>query len=179
MDTYYEQIIERRKTGSEKVIMGVTVALGVIGIIILLYTAFVTISSPFTIVFFLLACAFGYSILWFISRSHVEFEYSLTNNCLDIDRIIAKSKRERLIEVDCTEFTEFGEYDKNAERLGNLNFDTIVHACNRHGDAICYFVIKHQKFGNTLVLIQPNEQIKTALDTFSAKPSAVLRRNQF
>ena len=175
-DTFYEQIVIRRKTASEKAVMSVTVALGVIGIIFLLYSAFISVGSPFSILFFLLACAFGYSIWWFISRSYVEFEYSLTNNCFDIDRIVAKRKRERLIEVDCTEFIDFGEYAEAAKALNEQTFDTVVRACNQQGESVYYFVVKQKKFGNTLVLIQPNTQRKDALNEFSSKSAAFFRR---
>lgn len=143
------------------------VVLGLIGVAYLAFLAVGTINSPWSIAFTLIAAGFGYSVWWFVSRTHVEFEYCLTNEFFDIDSVVGKKKRSRIVEINCLELSDFGDYDEETSlQLQKEKFDTVVTACNLSDEGVCYLVVNLSKFGKTLVLITPNEKIREALNKF-------------
>lgn len=85
-DFYTEQLLKRRTPVSE---MALVVVLAVIGIAALAMTP-MTIFAPLVAIVFLAVAIFK------ARNSNQEFEYLYMNGELDIDRIIAKSKRKQV-----------------------------------------------------------------------------------
>ena len=95
----------------------------------------------------------------------IEYEYALTNSEMDVDKILAKSKRKRVITVDF----------KNIEICANIkderyfdeykNINSITKTLNLTGksDNDIYFVDFSDDNGKTRVFFQPNDKMKEAL----------------
>ena len=62
--------------------------------------SFLTFLSGFSFVFVIGVFYYAYKL---IKNSSIEYEYILTNNELDIDKIIAKSARKRMLTVNFRE----------------------------------------------------------------------------
>ena len=96
MDLFLEYIIKRKK-GVKENILTLAIILCVPSLIYLSLILFATPLAPLTI--FVMA-GIIFLAYYLISRMNVEFEYIITNNELDIDKIIARKTRKRLITID-------------------------------------------------------------------------------
>lgn len=48
--------------------------------------------------------------VWLLGNFNIEYEYILTNNDLDIDKVIGKRKRKRMISLDVSTAEAFAPY---------------------------------------------------------------------
>ena len=101
-DVFVEQIIKRRHNAMDYLIY--------VGLIVAFFI--VCFAGLFIIPSFgiLLIAAAGYGAYWLITSRNLEFEYSVTNGDLTIDRIINRQRRKRVISFDC----------KNVEAMGKI-----------------------------------------------------------
>ena len=111
---------------------------------------------------FSLLLGFGWTFrlfwLFFISRRSVEFEYSLTNDVFDIDKIIAKRTRKRLISTSCKNFDDFGRY--HPEEHTQKRYEKKYFACDSlKAKNLWYFVAKGSNEGNSLVVFNGSERL--------------------
>ncbi len=95
----------------------------------------------------------------------IEFEYALTNNELDIDKILARSRRKRVITIDfknieiCANINDekySNEYKSTASITKTLDVTGIC-------DNDVYFVDFAGEKGKTRVLFQPTDKMKDAM----------------
>lgn len=108
MDSVAEQIVSKRESDSDKIKKYLCLiggpALGVV----------LAILSRMSVQFgFILGIAAAAAILGGIYlglNSGVEYEYSVVNGEIDIDKIIAQKKRQSMISFSATAFTAFGKY---------------------------------------------------------------------
>lgn len=98
------------------------------------------------------------------SKFNIEYEYALTNGYFDVDKIIAKSKRQRVLSTTCREFESFGRYD--AKDHANKNYKTRIIACTENADGQWYAAVNTKDTGYTLVVFTPNERVINALKKY-------------
>lgn len=172
MDVFFEQIIRKRPSVAQKIVQVLFLIASVVLVLSLFIWAFTWVAYGALGSLISSACVlagFGVAFLafWYAKRMYVEYEYSITNGDFDIDRIVAKSKRERVISTSCADFQEFGVYDeKTKERISHREFDSKVIAANVGDDGLYYAVVTHKKAGTVLLVIEPNERILSALKKF-------------
>ena len=126
MDTFFEQIVEIRKTGLDWLkLAGIWLLAGV-----LLFVFFLLgVNFPGVMSILALLCiGVIYGAFWLSKRLSVEYEYIVTNGTLDVDKIIARSSRKRELscELSCVERVE--KYNPAAPVVGNFKKQVI--ACN-------------------------------------------------
>lgn len=173
MDVFFEQILVKRPNTAQKIVKIAFILVAIVLCIALAVYAFVWLVTPTTWgsilapICILAAFGVGFGANWYVKRMYLEYEYSITNGDFDIDRIFGKSKRERVISTSCHDFEEFGVYDEHAkEKLSHREFNAKVIAANLDEEGIYYAVVAHKTIGSVLVLIEPDERIKTALKKF-------------
>ena len=169
MDVFFEQIIRKKPNTAQKIVRVAFIIAAIVLIISLVIYAFVLLigNSIFAPICILAAFGVGFGARWYVRRMYLEYEYSITNGDFDIDRIIAKSKRDRIISTSCQDFEEFGIYDEKAkEKFSHREFNAKVMAANLDEDGLYYAVVAHKTIGSVLVVIQPNDRIKQALKRF-------------
>ena len=97
MDIFCEYMIKRKKGAKE---IGITAGLIFAAIFVsLLLIVFLRQYS------FAFICGVWYGAWWLIRRTDKEFEYILTSAILDIDKIMAKSSRKRILSIDLKEIS--------------------------------------------------------------------------
>ena len=128
MDVFFEQIVKKKTNALQKALkIGFIVTAIILIVLVFIYSILLMGSgSPVNSIIsslLLLACfGIGYYTRWYVKRLYLEYEYSITNGDFDIDRIIGKAKRERIISTNCKDFEEFGVYDENAiKKLEEIN----------------------------------------------------------
>jgi hypothetical protein len=95
-------------------------------------------------------------VTWLLFQgTFVEYEYIVTNNELDVDKIIARKRRKRLITVRIDKSEEWGEYSdgKGSDALVTVQ----AHDCGYTN--LWYIVAQHEKYGKTAVFFSPNMKV--------------------
>lgn len=138
MDVFYEYMIKRKYTVKEYLkIAGFAVLFLFLAVLMLVGSLYSLVYLPFLnqilLIAFAAAIYFGYVM---ISRQNVEFEYSLTNSDLDIDKIIAKRRRVDVISLDVKEIEEMGKL--KIETYKNSPVKTLVLG---NIDTTAYYII--------------------------------------
>jgi hypothetical protein len=167
MDVFLEQIVGK-KTTSADILKKIGIILAAVVIIFL--SLFVLplipniIGQIFGMIGLLVVIGAIYGAYYLISGMSIEYEYILTNGEIDVDKIIARRKRKRLITVDTRDFEEFGLY-RNAPSVGQ-NVTTIMACISPDAPNTYYALLEHSKFGRVLLVFNPNEKILTNAKQF-------------
>lgn len=164
MDVFHEYIVTKKKEASDYIItlllIGAAVALTFV--LMLLTMMF---SQYLSSIGLLLVVGVWWGAVHLIKSRSIEFEYILTNNELDIDKIAARRARKRICtinfkEIDlCASVSDVRfkhEYDNPADRtVKNLAGDI-------NGERV-YFVDFSDGAERVRVIFQPGERILSAI----------------
>ena len=157
MDHYNEQLV-RKQTEPKDILLRVLIATGtMILIFISVMAALITGITPIILV------AFGVCYVAYIlfSATYVEYEYIVTNNDLDIDKITGKRKRKRLITLKLNTVKQWGEYTGNE---GSRDVNATVMASDASGYDAWYLIADHSKLGKLMVVFTPSQQTITNIN---------------
>mgnify|MGYP000845894750 CR=1 FL=1 len=158
MDTFVEQIVAKRKGAKEWAIIIGSLVLCVL----LVLFAFPFLFAFLSILAAALVVALGYGEWWLITSQNVEFEYSVTNGDIDIDQIIARRKRKRIVSVVGNKLEVLEPY--NAAAYASRPFDRKVMAApSEQDEGLWCFTYRSKKSGHTLVVFQPERRVLDAL----------------
>nr|WP_319488163.1 DUF6106 family protein [uncultured Caproiciproducens sp.] len=164
MDIFIEQII-KKKFGKSDYFLFAAVLLGSCIII-----AFFAMTIPMLLLPVLVGIfAADY---YLISSRSLEYEYSVTNGDITIDKIINRRKRKRVISIDAHDIESFEKYgrDRHQKKTHSARINASE---NENGkDAWC-FTTRHSQKGNILVLFNPNEKVLAAIKPFLSRQVAI------
>lgn len=152
MDNICEQLIAVKKNTKQKIAFVFLIAfIFITGLLI------VFLLLPINYILgILLGVGIIYLGIYLSMNSFYEYEYIFTNGELDIDKIIAKRKRKRLVTVEVKSLSDFGKY----ENMKNNNPEaTIIHAHDGCAENTYYADFKSQKYGLTRLLFSPDERL--------------------
>ncbi|MCH5324088.1 MAG: hypothetical protein J1E39_02640 [Eubacterium sp.] len=150
MDSFGEQLV-RKQTSSADIIKRVALVVGGL----LLATALMTASFLTNFyVLTLLAVGVIFGMGWLLTGLGCEYEYIITNQDLDIDKIMGKRKRKRLITVKLDTVEDFGIYDGTQ---GEGAQATVI-ASDATGINAWYIIAKHKTHGRTMLIFSPNKK---------------------
>lgn len=157
MDIYKEQIVKRVKTAKDyAVIAGGVLLAAVLSATALIFNRLIFNMGIILIVFM------WYGVYLLVNSRNLEYEYILTNNELDIDKIIAKNGRKRVITIDfknvdiCANINN-KDFKSQYENENNLS-QKLVLAGDMRADNI-YFADFYVEGERKRVLFQPSEII--------------------
>ena len=165
MDIFVEQIVKKAQNGKDtakKVLIVVSMCL------LAAILAFVMMFIPaFSGIALLLLLGVMYGGYYLITGVDVEYEYIVTNGEIDIDKIIAKRKRSRLITGKVSSFEAFGKYE-NAPDI-----DSSVTIVNAVGTSLSgeeteewYADFTHASAGKVRLIISAEEKVVEAIRPF-------------
>ena len=161
MDSLIEQLYKRKKTPKDAFIQTLLlIAILLIAAAMLIIPRFFLSGMLLSLVSVLLCIGvlyFGYKLYM---RFDLEFEYTYLNGEIDIDKIMSKSIRKRIVTVDSRTFEQFGEFDKHIEeRAKEMSFDTKIDLSSNTDAKRYYATLKHKDHGRTLLIFEPEERI--------------------
>ncbi len=159
LDTFIEQIVVKRKEGKE---IGILVATVVGGIFLLLGLTVLMMSNAllFSLIPFVWIGVIA-GAWWLILQQNIEFEYCITNGDIDIDVIISRRKRKRIVSVRGAKIEDAGRY--RHEQWKNRKVDRFVMTASSLGaEDLRYFTYHSKKRGYTLVVFEPNQRVSEA-----------------
>lgn len=155
MDRFSEQLVERASDKKTMFLKGLVIA-GLIAVLALL--GYITVLFQLTTVFICLLLAAGsvWLSVYIMQGLNVEYEYIVTNDDLDIDKITGKRKRKRLISVDLKSVDEFAPYLNETE----LHSDVTVLAEDGTGIDMWYVFIETESTGKVAIIFNPDERTR-------------------
>lgn len=158
MDFHVEQLVAQKK-GTADYLFAALLCLVTAAVWVLIFTFLGRLGLLCAILIVLS----GYGSFYLLQSLNTEYEYELTNYCLDIDKISGKARRKRLTEIDlhdvtlCTyvtasEFSDNGDIQKTFDFSGNpSSSDRIFIDCLPDGGK------------KTRVILLANEKLKDCI----------------
>ncbi len=167
MDVFVEQLVKHKKTGVSYILAGLIVFLAAVLFLFFALVSFSGILGTFTGVGYLLMVGVIYFAFYGIKYLNIEYEYILTNSELDVDRILGKVKRKRVLSIDFKEITACAKLDTYTEAYGEVakTFDF-----TGPGMFDTYFIVTElDGYGRVLILFEPTAKLIEAASKFSRK----------
>lgn len=157
MDTFVEQLVKKKKSVGEIIkIAGILLITSILVVASVLLFRILGAFSTFIIV------GVFYGAWYLLTAQNIEYEYSVTNGDIDIDRISGQRKRTRIVSVSGRKIESAGKY--NAEKWAGRKVDrTVMAAPSDRDDNLYYFTYHSKKRGHTLVVFQPDDRVKQSL----------------
>lgn len=165
-DVFIEYMV-RRKNTTQIMLKKVGIVVGALVLSMILF-----VLSGALGVFSILGTLAGAGALYggyiLLTSQNVEFEYAVTNGEIDIDRIMAQRKRQRLVTVNCRQVEAFGKY--KAGEHAQKTYGNKIFACDApdSGD-VWYCTVKKEK-GLTLVVFNASERMLNGIKPFLPRP---------
>ncbi len=155
MDNICEQLVTKTRTGADVAkIIGIMIGSVLLAAVCMFFA--MALGLTFLILISVAVLALG---IWLLSGVNVEYEYIITNNEMDIDKIIGRRKRKRMITVDISKATDFGAFP-GAE---DIDADATVHATTGTQTDAHYLLVEHSSYGTVKVIFNPNERTREAI----------------
>lgn len=170
MDIFMEYMIKRRKDTKDKLFAAGFILLALLVTIalfaLMMYMAAQGVSWAFSIGFLMVAFAW-YGAVLLISTRNIEWEYILTNNFFDVDKIMAKRGRKRVLSIDFTEaacVAAINDNDHNhAYRNRAQNGVKLLDLTGGKELGEVYFIDIQTEGERKLVLFQPTSKMIDAI----------------
>lgn len=155
MDNICEQLVERRKTGKD-IAKYAAICAG----LALCAAACIFFAFYSQMMILILAAIIPvFLAVWILMGINVEYEYIVTNNEMDIDKIIGRRKRRHMITVDLNKTEDFGGYPPQTE----IDAETTVQATSGLEHNAHYLVVRHRDYGKVKVIFNPDEKLREAI----------------
>ena len=155
MDTISEQLVPKISTGADKVKKILISLAAILLASVLMWLAIVY--GFYSLIILVLLILYGG--VWLVSNMNVEYEYIITNNEMDIDKIIGRRKRKRMITLDLSAAEDFAPYSSE----NDINADATVHATSGGEKNAHYLVAQHSSYGKVMLIFNPNEKTREAI----------------
>lgn len=155
MDCICEQLVAKKWTGVDVLkVIGLILAAAVVSMLCVLGIGYLSPILIFGVPGSIALC------VWLVRNISSEYEYIITNNQMDIDKIIGKSRRKRMITIDLSKAQDFTENEppENGNRAR-----TTVHASSGNENDVAYLYAEHGDYGTVMLIFSPNEKTKKAI----------------
>lgn len=157
MDNFAEYLVKKRPDSRDNMKKA-----GILVLLVLLcgitIAATILMRLPFIL---LITCALIYGAYYLISGFSVEYEYAVTNDEMDVDKIIARRKRTHLITVDIRKFEAFGVLDETVKKHDDC---TLVLCSDNTGEGEYYADLTTEEYGFTRIIFTPNDTVVKAIE---------------
>ena len=168
MDTFFEQIVAIRRTAKSLLaVLGIWVGFFVVSLAILFLTRIVPFLSALLGFVVMVIILLGYIAFKLTKKFSIEYEYIITNGCFDIDKIIARSSRKRMMSFEISTVEAIEKYNPNS--MPTREFKEKLFACNSDDQNAYYMIISEEGKGTRLLVFAPDERIKVAVKKFLPK----------
>ncbi len=153
MDFFTEQIIKQKKSP-----MVYLATLGmVIATVVVWVFSFTLMAIPaLSYLVGLLDVGIIYLSYYVISGFNIEYEYIATNIDIDIDKIINRRKRKRVISLRLSEIDILAPIENDSKDSGKTK---VINAAKSKNDPDAYYIITTKNGGKTKIIFNPTEKM--------------------
>ena len=161
MDTFFEQIVAIRKNGKS---IACLIGIWLLALIIsaLLFLTMILGSLTLLVIAGVIYGAFKLSGFF-----NIEYEYIVTNGTFDVDKIINKSSRKRIMSFEISNVSRLEKY--NSVAVQNIDKKKIIIACDPCNEAAYLLVSEKEGKGAQYLVFAPNDKMKSAVVKFLPK----------
>ncbi|MBP5426680.1 MAG: hypothetical protein J6Y29_02100 [Clostridiales bacterium] len=156
MELFYEILVKKELTLKDKastiLCIAVILVTSVFGVGV---NSFIFMFAPFVFVLSFVA------IYYIIVYRYIEFEYILVNDELDIDKIMGKRKRKKLVTIKKSNVVHVGSVSDNEYKKYKKASRKVIEAMSCKSQDNCYIALNDNK--STLVIINKNDDILKAI----------------
>ena len=162
MDTFFEQIIAVKKNGKAvAAIIGIWLAAFIVCFLLIMFMPFLGTFS------LLLAAGALFGAYKLSVRFNVEYEYIVTNGTMDIDKIINKSSRKRILSFELATVSRIEKF--NPAQISSVNAKELFITCNADDPAAYLMVSSTEGKGTSYLVFAPDERVRSAIVKFVPK----------
>lgn len=162
MDTFFEQITAVKRSGKDiAAITGIWLLAFIICFLLVLFMGYLGFFS------FLLIAGALFGAFKLSCRFNVEYEYIVTNGTMDIDKIINKSSRKRVLSFELATVSRLEKFNQGL--LSSVNSKEIVTACNLNDPEAYLMVSSTEGKGTSYLIFAPDERVRGAIVKFVPK----------
>ncbi len=162
MDTFFEQITAVKKSGKDiAAITGIWLLAFIICFLLVLFMGYLGSFS------FLLIAGALFGAFKLSCRFNVEYEYIVTNGTMDIDKIINKSSRKRVLSFELATVSRLEKFNQGL--LSSVNSKEIVTTCNLNDPEAYLMVSSTEGKGTSYLIFAPDERVRGAIVKFVPK----------
>lgn len=156
-DTFVEELVVRRNS-VKNLLLEVLIVLAAAALAAVVWL-FLSPIFPAMLVILVFAAYLG------IKFQGVEFEYSFTNGDLDVDKIMAKRKRVRMVEINQEQIKAMAPYTAEYESVAkDYSVSQVIDASSSKNAAGRWFIIYENAEGKDVFLvIQPSKRFREAM----------------
>lgn len=165
MDTFNEYLVKKKPSKSDN-IQKMFIGIGATFLALALFFAATGFLNSMGIGLILSAAAL-YGGYYLMSNMEIEYEYIVTNGEVDIDKIIGRKKRKRLVTINAKDFTAFGEYKTIMHNPSNIN--TTIMAHDGEIENAYYAEFNHGTLGQTRLIFSPNDKIIAGIKPYLSR----------
>ncbi len=155
MDTFFEQIVSIKKSGTA---IAVFLSVWIFAILICLFLLLSGIVGPLTPI---LVVGIGYGAWWLTAKLNIEYEYIVTNGTMDIDKIVNKSSRQRVSSFEISKVERIEKY--NPHLLQNVKKENLVFACSKDDPNAYLIVASREDTKVNYIVFAPSEKLREAI----------------
>ena len=160
MDTFFEQIITiRKKASAVLAVLGIWILALIICAALLLYPLLGMLTG-------ILVLGILYGAYKLSAKFNIEYEYIITNGTFDVDKIINRSSRKRMLSIELGTVSRIEKY--NPGLINNVSKENLIFACNDTDEAYLLVAEKEGK-GATYLVFAPDERLRGAIVKFIPK----------
>ena len=111
MDGFCEQVVKRKRKAKDNILAVVYIVMALLIPAVCISLAYVITAYFIYIGFFLLLALVPLALL-LINYQKVEYEYSVVDNTLSVDKIIAKRRRKKIVRLRIDEIKEMVKFNE-------------------------------------------------------------------
>lgn len=164
-DVFIERMVKKKFETKDILLTLGIIAATLLAVFLGFVLGFLVLGFPMLTVLIALGAGFGgYKLM---TMRLLEYEYSLTNGFVAVDKIMNRSARKRMTSFECETCEDIGIYTENEARLKTRSFDARVFA-TQYSDCqnSWYMIVRGKKTGKTLVVFDPDEDFQEAIKKF-------------
>lgn len=160
MDIFYEQLIEKIPSSSDN---AKKFGIYACAVIVALIIVFISMQTAFATLGLLGAGVVAWGAYYLGTNQFIEYEYIITNGEIDVDKIVGKRKRSRLLTVAVAQFTDFGTYSDSIKNDDDL---TIVLASENVGNNDWFADFESENYGKTRLIFSPDQHFLECISPY-------------
>lgn len=159
MDNYKEQIVKIKKTTSVYFIQSLIWLMAAAICVVCFYAIKI---SP---IFILVGALSIYVAFKLNGQFNIEYEYTITNGLIDIDKIINKEIRKEIISFEVKSIENVSKFNKDFKK----NNAGKLFICTDNFDKGIVLTVNIQTIGKCFIAFSPNEDIKKMIKVYAPR----------
>lgn len=157
-DSFNEKIVAKNKTPGDIVkFLGILVA----GVIMIFFVPMFLTFLQYVYLFYIAGVLYGMHFA--ITGLNIEYEYSITNGEMDIDKITSKKRRKRIISVNTKEFEFFAPLNDEYKSVYNGEYAKKIDVFSSPDANDIYFAYFFKNGEKIRLAFQPSEKMIEAI----------------